>query len=122
VLTSTFNVDKDQALRYADASLDRNPIHIDESAARGAGLPGVILHGLCTMAMSTQPFVSSLAGGDPTRLKRFSVRFSKPVLPGDALTVKAWKDGEKDGRSVYAFEVTNQNGVAVVTHGVAEIA
>ncbi|MFM7201074.1 MAG: SDR family NAD(P)-dependent oxidoreductase [Myxococcota bacterium] len=121
-LVASFGVDKDQASRYADASLDRNPIHLDEGAARSAGLPGIILHGLCTMAMSTRPIIESLAGGDPARLKRFAVRFSKPVFPGDTLTVKAWKDGEKDGRSVYAFEVTNGNGVAVVTHGIAEIA
>jgi acyl dehydratase len=122
VLNESFTVDKDQATRYAEASLDRNPIHLDEGAARGAGLPGVILHGLCTMAMSTRPFVQQLAGGDPTRLKRFSVRFSKPVLPGDTLTVTAWNDGEKDGRRVLGFEVKNQKGENVVTNGVAEIA
>jgi acyl dehydratase len=121
VLNASFKVADDQAKRYSAISLDTNPIHLDESAARAAGLPGCILHGLCTMAMSSTHIVNTLAGGDPGRLKRLAVRFSKPVFMGDELRVEAWKSGEAEGETHYAFEVINQNGQAVITHGVAEI-
>ncbi|MGH7425078.1 MAG: FAS1-like dehydratase domain-containing protein, partial [Candidatus Methylomirabilales bacterium] len=45
-------VDEDQAFRYAEASGDRNAVHLDEEAARAAGFPGIILHGMCTMALA----------------------------------------------------------------------
>ena len=75
----------DQAARYAPASLDRNPIHLDDAVARSAGLPGVILHGLCTMAFASRAVVDGALDGDSSRLRRLSVRFSKPVLPGQTL-------------------------------------
>jgi len=51
------DVTKDQSLRYADASGDNNPIHVDEGVAKAAGLPGLILQGLCTMAFSQNAIV-----------------------------------------------------------------
>ncbi|MFN2388499.1 MAG: MaoC family dehydratase N-terminal domain-containing protein, partial [Actinomycetota bacterium] len=51
VYEETTKVDEDQTHRYAEASGDHNPIHIDEATARMAGLPGIILHGMCTMAI-----------------------------------------------------------------------
>ena len=68
----------DQAERYAEASGDHNPIHLDEEAARAVGLPGRILHGLCTMALAGRA-VEQVAGREPTRL---AVRFSAPVALG----------------------------------------
>ncbi len=121
VVKSSMTIDKDLPARYAEASLDRNPIHLDENIARSAGLPGVILHGLCTMALSANPLIASLCDGDPARLKRLAVRFSKPVLPGDTLTLEAWKGESHDGRNTYNFEVLNQSDVPVITRGVAEI-
>jgi acyl dehydratase len=111
-------VDEDQTLRYAEASGDPNPIHQDENVAKMAGLPGIILHGMCTMALATKGAVDALAGGDPTKVKKVSVRFSKPVFPGQELTTKFWK--ESDG--IYGFETYNPDGQAVIKNAKVEIA
>ncbi|MDR2564510.1 MAG: MaoC family dehydratase N-terminal domain-containing protein [Bifidobacteriaceae bacterium] len=64
--------------RYAQASGDRNPIHLDEQAANAVGLPGVIAHGMLTMGRAIQPVVE-WAGGDPAAVERYAVRFARPV-------------------------------------------
>ncbi len=115
-------VDEDQTYRYAEASGDSNPIHQDENIAKMAGLPGIILHGMCTMAMATKGAVDGLAGGDPTRVKRVAVRFSKPVLPGQELTTKFWELSDADGTKTYGFETYNPDGQAVIRNGQVEIA
>jgi acyl dehydratase len=115
-------IDKDQTFRYAEASGDPNPIHVDENIAKMAGLPGIIVHGLCTMAFTSKVAIDNLCGGDPTRLKRLRVRFSRPVLPGQTITTKVWTDGEHDGRKVFAYETFNPDGQAVVKGGIAEVA
>ena len=117
-------VDEDQTQRYAEASGDHNPIHLDENTARMAGLPRTINHGMCTMAIATKGAVNGLAGGDPTRIKRVGVRFSKPVFPGQELTTKFWKieNAEATGTATYGFETYNPDGVAVVKNGIVEIA
>lgn len=114
-------IDMDQTLRYAEASGDRNPIHIDANIAKMAGLPGIIVHGLCTMAFTSKVMIDQLCGGDPTRLKRLAVRFSRPVFPGDTITTKIWPAGERDGRRVFAYETYNPAGLAVIRAGVAEV-
>jgi len=119
VVEQTF--DMDQTYRYRDASGDNVPIHLDDDFAKSVGLPGIIIHGLCTMAFTSWGAVQDLAGGDPTRLRRLAVRFSKPVLPGQTITTRFWNAGERDGRTVYAFETTNADGEAVIKDGVAEI-
>jgi acyl dehydratase len=115
-------IDKDQTFRYAEASGDRNPIHVDENIARMAGLPGIIVHGLCTMAFTSKVAIDNLCAGDPTRLKRLRVRFSRPVLPGQTITTKIWADGERDGRKVFAYETFNPDGQPVIKGGIAEVA
>lgn len=118
----TIKVDDDQTHRYAEASGDHNPIHLDENTARMAGLPGIILHGMATMAMATKGAVDGLAGGDPTRIERVGVRFSKPVRPGQELTTRYWKENGAGGATAYGFETHNPDGVAVVKNGTVEIA
>jgi acyl dehydratase len=118
---ATVDVTKDQSLRYADASLDNNPIHVDENVAKMAGLPGVILQGLCTMAFAQNAVVNEVLKGDATKLKRLAVRFAKPVLMGDKLAVEGWEVESRDGVKTYGFHVKNQAGVAVITNGVAEV-
>lgn len=108
-------VDADQTWRYAAASGDDNRIHLDDEFARGVGLPGIILHGLCTMAMCSRAVIESVAGGDPTRLARLAVRFSKPVLPGSDLVTTVYP---RDG--TYAFEATSR-GDRVIRDGRAEL-
>jgi acyl dehydratase len=122
VYEETTKVEEDQTHRYAEASGDHNPIHLDENTAKMAGLPGIINHGLCTMAIATKAAVDGLAGGDPTRIKRVGVRFSKPVLPGQELTTKLWKEADGAGVTTYGFETYNPDGVAVIKNGIVEIA
>lgn len=111
----------DQSHRYAAISNDRNPIHTDPEIARSAGLPDVILHGLCTMAIASKAVVNGPCGGDPSRLKRFKVRFAKPVFNGDVLTTSIWRNDEIDGAKRYTVETANQDGVVVLSYGEADI-
>jgi acyl dehydratase len=119
VVTQQF--DTDQTYRYSDASGDMVPIHLDDALARSVGLPGIIIHGLCTMAFISWAAIGQLAGGDPTRLKRLAVRFSKPVLPGQTITTRFYAAGTRDRRDAFAFETTNSDGDVVIKDGVAEV-
>ncbi|MCZ7527657.1 MAG: MaoC/PaaZ C-terminal domain-containing protein [Acidimicrobiia bacterium] len=114
-------LDDDQTFRYAEASGDHMPIHLDDTVARSVGLPGIIVHGLCTMAHTSWAAVTELAGGDPARLRRLAVRFSKPVLPGQEITTRFWVAGQRDGRALFAYETTNADGDVVVRDGLAEV-
>ena len=112
------HVTDDQALRYAAASGDDNPIHTDPATAKAAGLPGCILHGLCTMAFAQRDLVAHYAAGEPQRLKELAVRFAKPVFPGDTLTLDVW---EGDAGAV-RFQTRDGKGKAVLTQGRARFA
>ena len=109
--------DADQTYRYADASGDRMAIHLDDGAARGVGLPGIILHGLCTMAFASRAVVET-AGGDSTRLRRLAVRFSSVATPGQELTTRIWAAGPGS----YSFDTADAQGQPVLTRGWAELA
>jgi acyl dehydratase len=122
LLTVAQKIDDDQTYRYKEASGDPNPIHVDENIAKMAGLPGIIVHGLCTMAFTSKVVIDKLCDGDPTRLRRLRVRFSRPVLPGQTITTKVWPDGDRNGRKLFAYETFNPDGQAVIKGGVAEIA
>jgi len=117
----TAHVDADQTFRYRDASGDDNRIHLDDEFARGVGLPGIIVHGMCTMAVCGAAVVDSVAGGDPTRLKRLAVRFSRPVFPDSDLVTGVYRVGEEEGRAVYAFEAASR-GERTIRDGRAEVA
>src|SRR5882762_7630628 len=71
----------EQIRAYAEASGDRNPIHLDEVFARSVGLPGVIAHGMLTMGLLAT--VAAEAAGGPDRLRRLRCRFAGMVVPGD---------------------------------------
>ncbi|MBN2359100.1 MAG: MaoC family dehydratase N-terminal domain-containing protein [Deltaproteobacteria bacterium] len=118
----TLHVADDQSLRYADASGDYNPIHRDPALAKAAGLPGIILHGMCTLAMAQNALVDQGGGGDPALLKALGGSFTRRVQPGDDLTVRAHAAAESQGVRTIGFEVTKQNGKAVIKDGVAEFA
>ena len=120
VAQHTVHVDDDQTFRYRDASGDHNPIHVDEAFARSVGLPGIIAHGLCTLAMVSQSVITTVADGDPARLRRLAARFSKPVFPGHDVETAIYGAGQAEGRRVYAYETTSQ-GQQVITHGRAEV-
>jgi acyl dehydratase len=122
VVVDRSRVDRDQSYRYADASGDRGPYHVDVSAAKSAGFSGLILHGLCTMAFASRAVVERICAGDGRRLRRLAVRFARPVLLDQELTTTLWAAGGRDGRSAYTFETAEAGGQAVMTLGVAEVA
>lgn len=114
--------DEDQTFRYAEASGDPMPIHTDESFARSVGLPGIIVHGLCTMAMNSAAIVSECCDGDPERLRRIAVRFSRPGLPGRSISTTVFSAGAVDGgRARYAFETEMEGGEVIIKDGLAEV-
>ncbi|MGB3476055.1 MAG: MaoC/PaaZ C-terminal domain-containing protein [Mycobacterium sp.] len=117
------HVDADQTFRYGPAAGDPMPIHLDEEVARDAGLPGIIAHGLCTMALTSWAVLTEVAGSDVSRLRRLAVRFSKMVLPGDDLETRIWKAGSGDGATTYAFETVRLGtDEFAITDGLAVIA
>jgi acyl dehydratase len=117
----TVHVDDDQTYRYRDASGDMMPIHVDDAMAKSVGLPGIIAHGLCTMAMTSQAIIKTVAGSDPSRLRRLAVRFSKNVFPGNDVVTTIYDAGDAaSGRKVYAFEA-HSNGDQVIANGMAEV-
>jgi acyl dehydratase len=119
--TIAAHVDADQTFRYAEASGDRGIYHLDVTAARSAGFPGLILHGLCTMAFASRAVVESVCDNDSTRLERIAVRFARPVLLDQDITTTIWAAGRRDNRDGYVFEVVDASGQAVITMGVAEV-
>jgi acyl dehydratase len=85
--------------RYAEASGDMNPIHIDEEFAKKVGLPGCILHGLWSMAQVARAH-TAVADGDPRALKRLSVQFRGMGFPEREIVVTATVKEADDGRIV----------------------
>ena len=110
--------DDDQTFRYAPAAGDPMPIHLDEEVAKAMGLPGIIIHGLCTMAFTSRAVIETTCADDPTRLKRLAVRFSKPCRPGETITTRIFDAG--GGR--YAYETTSGDGNVVIKDGLAQVA
>ncbi|MFD9888568.1 MaoC/PaaZ C-terminal domain-containing protein [Amycolatopsis sp. NPDC059027] len=114
------HVDDDQTFRYGPAAGDPMPIHLDEEIAKASGLPGIIAHGLCTMAFTSWALLTEVAGSDVDRLRRIAVRFAKPVLPGQDLSTTIWRAGSADGVTSYAYE-TKVGDTVVISDGLAEI-
>ena len=114
-------VAEDQMRRYAEASGDHNPIHLDLAAARRAGLREPIVHGMCTMAMALRGAVNGLAGGDPTRVTEARVFFSRPVVPGRTLTTRFWEEDRSTEGVAYGFETVDDLGATVIERGRAAI-
>ena len=106
---------REQIAAYADASGDRNPIHLDEDFARSVGLPGVIAHGLLEMGILATVVVE--AAGGPQHLNRLSVRFAGMVEPGDTVTFRAVPDGP----GKLELSAVNQKGEAVLTRATADV-
>jgi acyl dehydratase len=113
----TYPTRTDQALLYR-LSGDRNPLHSDPKFAALAGFPRPILHGLCTYGFTGRALLHALCGGDPARFRSMSGRFSSPVFPGEALTVRIWDAG--DGTA--AFQTLGPDGRVVLDAGSAAYA
>jgi acyl dehydratase len=110
--------DRYLTVRYAGASGDFNPIHIDEEFARAVGLPGRILHGLWSMAQVARAMTQ--AGGGPQSLQRLSVQFRGMGLPEHELTVTGSVAEVRDGVAV-VHTVAEQDGKAIIRNAEAEI-
>jgi acyl dehydratase len=108
--------DADQTFRYAEASGDPMQIHLDEDFAKAVGLPGIIIHGLCTMAFTSVAMIGHACADDPTRLRRLAVRFASIALPEQTITTRIW---DTDGG--YAYETTSDAGAVVIKDGWAEV-
>ena len=114
-----WKVTREQIAAYAEASGDHNPIHLDDEAARAAGLPGVIAHGMLGMAQLAN-FVVAYAG-DHRRLRRLRCRFSGMVLPGDVITFGGRVAESSESLVRLELEAQNQKGEKVLTRAVAEL-
>ena len=100
--------------RYAGASGDFNPIHLDDEFARSVGLPGRILHGLWTMAQVAR--AQTEAGGGPESLRSLSVQFRGVGVPEEEVTVTSTVEEERDGEVVVGCEV-HQGDRRIIRHG-----
>ncbi len=112
--------DKYLTVRYAGASGDFNPIHIDEEFARAVGLPGRILHGLWTMAQVARAQTEA-AGGDPAALRRLSVQFRGMGVPEAEVTVSGRvREVREDGTAVVDTGA-QQGGNGIIRNAEAEL-
>ena len=114
--------DSDQTFRYAEASGDPMQIHLDDEFAKSVGLPGIIIHGLCSMAFTSVAVLEKFSPDDPSRLRRLAVRFASIALPEQTITTRIWSAGEREGRNCYAYETTSDAGAVVIKDGWAELA
>ncbi len=110
VVSFTRHVATDMPARYAAASGDHNPIHLDDNVAKMVGLPGVINHGLGTLSLVAGGLVAELAGGDPARLGRLQVRFTDMVFPGTDVSTDVWDAGS----GAHRFETRRPDGTVVM--------
>ncbi len=114
--------DADLTKRYAAASGDPNPIHTDPEFAKQVGLPGVILHGLWTMAQVARAH-SAVADGDPRALRRLEVQFRGMGFPEQEVVVTSTVK-EADGDTVVTDTVAEQSGNQIIRNasGTLELA
>ena len=112
----TYPVAEDQTVRYAAASGDDFAIHLDDEFARQVGLPGRIVHGLCTMAFAGRAVLEAAGVDDPHAVKRVAVRFSAPLFPGETVTTRVWR-----ANGGYGFESSNGEGTPVIKDGLVEL-
>lgn len=91
---------------YAAASGDFNPIHLDPEVGKAAGLGGNILQGLCTMGWAVEGFGKFL--GDPAKVTKVRVRFSRPVAVGDVITYEGKVTAVENGVVTASVSAKNQ--------------
>ena len=110
--------DKYLTYRYAGASGDFNPIHIDEEFAKAVGLPGKILHGLYTMAQVAR--AQTEAAGGPESLKRLSVQFRGMGYPEQEIVVRSTVR-EESGETAIVETMAEQGDKAIIRNAEAEL-
>lgn len=107
-----------QAALIYRLSGDDNPLHADPDVAAVAGFERPILHGLCTYAVAGRAVLKACCGNDPARLKRFDLRFSAPVMPGETIRTEIWRDGATISFRARVVE----RDIVVLNNGLAEVA
>jgi acyl dehydratase len=110
--------DVEVTARYASASGDFNPIHLDEEFAKSVGLPGRVLHGLYTMALLAR--AQTEAAGGPETLKRLAVTFRGVALPEHEITITSTVSEQHGDRLVLTATATQQ-GKAIIRNATVEI-
>jgi acyl dehydratase len=111
----------DQTFRYAGASGDRSPMHVNDEVAREYGFPRKFNQGMCTLAVASRGLAELTADADPRRIFRIAVRFAAPSFPGDDIEVAVYRIGETEqGLTAYAFEAVS-GGQTVLRHGRVEV-
>ncbi|HEV2769718.1 MAG TPA: MaoC/PaaZ C-terminal domain-containing protein [Solirubrobacteraceae bacterium] len=110
--------DRYLTVRYAGASGDFNPIHIDEEFAQQVGLPGRILHGLWTMAQVAR--AQTEAAGGPQALRRLQVQFRGMGMPEQEITVQSTVREVRDGNALVDTQA-EQGGKAIIRNAEAEL-
>jgi acyl dehydratase len=113
-ISTTLQTRPEQALLYR-LSGDRNPLHADPKFAARGGFSRPILHGLCTYGVTGRALLHGLCGSDPAWFTSMSGRFSRPVLPGEALTVSIWTAGAPAGEAL--FQTALSDGTVVIDRG-----
>ena len=103
----------EQALIYR-LSGDRNPLHVDPKFAARGGFSQPILHGLCTYGVTGRALLQVLCDGDPARFRSMSGRFTRPVLPGEPLTISVWRQESSD---TALFQTARTDGEVVIDRG-----
>lgn len=111
--------DKYRPIYYAAASGDFNPIHLDDSVGKAAGLGGNILQGLCTLSWAVESVVNHVQ--DATRIAKVKVRFSRPVMIDDVVTFTGKVTAIDNGRAVFEIAAKNQKGDDVLKGAVVEV-
>jgi len=113
LLAVTHGYDPDQTQRYSKASGDPMPIHLDDDFARSVGLPGIIAHGMCTLAFASRAVIQAGCPDDPARLKRLAARFASIVQPSEKVTTSVYEG--------FRFETVSDNGKTAIKDGLAEV-
>lgn len=118
----TVTPDRYVTVRYAGASGDFNPIHVDDEFARQVGLPGKILHGLWTMAQVARAQTEAVGGPQaPAALQRLSVEFRGMAVPEQEIVVTSKVKAVQDGVAQVTTQA-KQGSTRVVRNGVAYVA
>ncbi|MQA14284.1 MAG: enoyl-CoA hydratase [Pseudonocardiaceae bacterium] len=112
----SFATRPEQALLYRLCG-DRNPLHSDPAFAARGGFESPILHGMCTYGITGRLLLDAACDGDPARFRSIEGRFTRPVTPGEELTVSMWRDD-----SAVLFTTTDSTGAVVIDKGTMTLA
>ena len=111
--------DEDVTFRYAEASGDHSPVHLDEEFARSVGFPGIILHGLYSMALVARA-ANEAAGGDPRSLRSLAVQMRAIAVPSKEIEVTGTVAEIEGERALIELEA-RQEGRRIIRNARAEL-